>query len=224
MRKTAVLFVLVSLYALSPASIAEQELITLKAPPETDPSVQRTNYLDENVLRESRIRNSSDMAQRGYTISPDESFVGYGVPDSHPLEPLNRIDNLGFSRMSFSNTPFEDSLSGVIAGSPSTKGGKIHELQYVFDFEDLGRVTLLERSYMTSPDISRVQIGKPVGNISVRGQAGTFLVQRNESGDKRKSYIYIAINGKIFHMVALRSYEHGSAEWYKFQDLASYFE
>ena len=164
------------------------------------------------------------MAQRGYTLSPDRNFEGWELPASYSLEPLERFDGvLGFERMSFADTPFKNALSGVLA-EPSPKDGKVHELHYVFDFEDLGRVTLLERSYATSPTIAVYRIGKPLGNLTVGGQEGSFLVERNPKGTRGKSSVFVALNGKIFHMVSMTAYERESPEWYKFQDLALHFK
>ena len=104
-----------------------------------------------------------------------------------------------------------------------SKDGLIHQLLYVFEFADLGRVVVDELSYETAPDTPYVAIGKPFGNISVGSVDGTYIVERNETGDKGRSSVHIAINGKLFRMTADKAFTKGSQEWHAFRELASYF-
>ena len=77
------------LYVSVHVAAAEEEIITLKAP-----KVQRESALDQQVdsIREFRIQQTNDMAQRGYTLSPDRNFEGWELPASYSLEPLERFD------------------------------------------------------------------------------------------------------------------------------------
>ena len=154
-----------------------------------------------------------------------KSLVSVPVPESSLTLDTTPIDkSIGYSRWRIEETRFREHFKGLVVGPPKSSDGKIHTLTYLAHIPVIGEVRILEQSYATNPDATRVAIGKPYGNIVAKGGVeGTFVVQKNSIG-LGKSVAVVATNGKLMIVTAPVALLRASEDEAEFRELVETLE
>lgn len=163
--------------------------------------LQRREKSRRKTLERLR-RIMSEMDQHGYAVVDDSELSHYddyvketrelvSVPHELAYVPIN-TDGSAFANASLvgKHPVFEDK-------------GRVHQMAYVYEFEDLGTVIIDELNFATVPD-TRIVVNKPTGNLTINGYPATYTALTDRHMEKGTSSITYITASKLISVTVLK--------------------
>lgn len=99
--------------------------------------------------------------------------------------------------------------------------GRVHQMAYVFEFDDLGTIIVDELSFRTIPN-TRISVNKPTGNLTINGYPATYTALMRRGSGKGMSAITLITDSKLITVTALQCITKDDKERFdRFVEIAS---
>lgn len=170
-----------------------------------DKNLQKVLQRREKSRRKTlkRLRRIMDeMDQHGYAIVDDRDLSHYDNYVTETRELTSVPHELAYVPI---NTEGKAFTNGTLIGKHPVfeDRGRVHQMAYVYEFEDLGTVIIDELNFATVPD-TRIVVNKPTGNLTINGYPATYSALTDRDMKKGMSSITYITDTKLISVTALK--------------------